>query len=90
MTIAVSTGGAAPSLAGELRDFLGEIIGPGWDYRLRQVAVWRRRWREANADHATIRRLTRQHIARYGWFKHRHALPANDGAGRGTEKGGGS
>lgn len=83
LTIAVTTEGAAPGLAAELRDFLAELIGPEWRARLVRIAALRREWHKTGADHASVRRLTAARIDRYGWLKQHHAAaPAND---RGTE-----
>jgi siroheme synthase-like protein len=79
LTVAVATGGTAPGLAAELRDFLAEMIGPEWRERLDEIATLRREWRNAGASHATVRRLTAAQIGRYGW---RNAVAAND---RGTK-----
>jgi len=83
LTVAVATGGKAPGLAAEIRDFLAAAIGPEWQDRLDEIAAQRRAWRDAGADHAEVRRLTAARIGRYGWRKQHHvAAPAND---RGTE-----
>ena len=74
LTIAVATGGTAPGVAAELRDYLAQLIGPEWRGRLERIAARRREWRAGAADHAAVRRLTAAQIGRYGWPK----LAAND------------
>lgn len=68
LTIAISTGGAAPGLAAELRRFLGELIGPEWQGRLDELAVLRQGWRHAGALPLAVRRRTREWITRRGWL----------------------
>jgi siroheme synthase (precorrin-2 oxidase/ferrochelatase) len=85
LTIAVTTDGTAPAVAAELRDFLSGAIGPEWRSRLDQIAALRREWRNAGADHATVRRLTAAQIGRYGWPK----LAANDRGAKTKEPTGG-
>lgn len=78
LTIAISTNGAAPGLAAELKQFLGGIFGAEWADRVRNVKALRQNWRHAGAAHETIRRLTAARIARYGWLKKRRIQAAND------------
>ncbi len=83
LTIAVATDGTAPGLAAEIKEFIAAVIGPEWRGRLDRIAALRRQWRDAGADHTTVRRLTAAQIDRYGWLKqYPVAVPAND---RGTE-----
>lgn len=79
LAIAISTDGAAPGLAAELKQFLGTIFGPEWRGRLDDMAALRRHWRQDGAGPGAIRRLTAAHAARYGWLDARCATAANDG-----------
>ena len=78
LTIAISTNGAAPGLAAELRQFLGEIFGSEWRSRIDELKSLRRRWHQAGAAHEAVRRLTASHIARRGWMKKSGWAAAND------------
>ncbi len=90
LTIAISTNGAAPGLAAELRQFLGGIIGPEWQGRVDELKALRQRWREAGATHDTVRRLTAARLARHGWLEKSRSAAANDHGKAITEGGGGS
>lgn len=68
LTIAVSTGGASPTLAVRLKRFLGEIFGPEWCQRLDEVAALRRHWREAGITPAMIALRTEEWVSRRGWL----------------------
>jgi precorrin-2 dehydrogenase / sirohydrochlorin ferrochelatase len=70
LTIAVSTDGAAPGLAAEIRNFLGGLLGPEWQERLEHIKTLRHHWRAVGADHVRVRRLTAARLDRYGWLKH--------------------
>jgi precorrin-2 dehydrogenase / sirohydrochlorin ferrochelatase len=79
LTIAISTEGAAPGAAAEIKRFLATTIGPEWRERIEQLRVLRQRWRLGGADHARVRRLTAAQIDRYGWLKRQSfAGAAND------------
>jgi len=79
LTIAISTNGAAPGLAGELRQFLGQIFGPEWRDRVHEMRALRQRWRKAGVSHELVRHLTGSQIARHGWLgKNKKAVAAND------------
>lgn len=91
LTIAISTEGAAPGAAAEIKRYLAASIGPEWRARIERLRTLRQRWRLAGADVATVRRLTAAQIGRYGWRKDRHPTAANDrGIRPEAEKGGGS
>lgn len=90
LTIAISTNGAAPGLAAELRQFLGGILGPEWRGRVDELKALRQRWRQAGATHATVRRLTAERLIRHGWLEKGRGAAANDPGKAITERGGGS
>jgi precorrin-2 dehydrogenase/sirohydrochlorin ferrochelatase len=78
LTIAISTNGAAPGLAGELKQFLGRILGPEWQGRVDDIRALRQRWRNAGVSHELIRRLTASRLSRYGWLRIGAVGAAND------------
>jgi len=90
LTIAISTNGAAPGLAAELRQFLGGILGPEWQGRVDELKALRQRWRRAGAGHDTVRRLTAARLIRHGWLNKGRGTAANDRGKAITERGGGS
>jgi precorrin-2 dehydrogenase / sirohydrochlorin ferrochelatase len=68
LTLAVSTGGASPALAAQLRDFLGGLFGPEWGERLDELSRQRRAWRDAGAAPETIANWTGEWVSRRGWL----------------------
>ncbi len=88
LMITISTGGAAPGLAAELKTFLGEIFGPEWRGRIDEMKALRRAWRGAGASHQAIRRQIGRHLVRAGWLEPAPAQPANDRAQSGGGRGG--
>jgi precorrin-2 dehydrogenase / sirohydrochlorin ferrochelatase len=68
LTIAVSTGGASPGLAVQVKRFLGRLFGPEWGERLDSLAALRQDWRRSGADAATLSRRTEAWIERQGWL----------------------
>ena len=68
LTLAVSTGGASPAFAAQLRDFLGELFGPEWQERLDELSRQRRRWRQAGTPPETIAHLTGEWVRGRGWL----------------------
>jgi precorrin-2 dehydrogenase / sirohydrochlorin ferrochelatase len=60
LTIAIATGGKSPGLAAWLRRRIERMFGREWAGRLEEVAAFRRDWRGAGADSATVGRLTAQ------------------------------
>lgn len=71
LTVAVSTGGASPHLAAQIRDHIGGVFGPEWAQRLDELAALRRHWRAAGACTDTVAHCTE------AWVAHRGGLPAN-------------
>jgi precorrin-2 dehydrogenase/sirohydrochlorin ferrochelatase len=68
LTLAVSTGGASPAFAVQLRDFLGELFGPEWRERLDELSRQRRAWRKAGTPPETIAHLTGEWVRGRGWL----------------------
>jgi len=68
LTVAVSTGGASPALAVQLRDFLGDVFGPEWHDRLELLSRQRRAWRDAGIASERIADLTEEWVSRHGWL----------------------
>lgn len=90
LTIAVSTEGAAPAAAVEIKRFLATVIGPEWRRQIEHLRTLREGWRRAGCDHDTVRRLTASQIGQYGWLEVQGpAYAANDRGARlqQTEKG---
>ncbi len=73
LTIAVSTNGKSPGLAGLMRETLARWIGPEWGVRVDELAALRRGWREAGAAPELVARKTRDWAALRNW------LPARPG-----------
>lgn len=69
LTVAVSTDGAAPAAAAEIKRYLATAIGPEWRERIECLRALRQAWRRDGADPAAVRRLTAAQIDRYGWLK---------------------
>jgi siroheme synthase-like protein len=68
LTVAVSTGGASPALAVQLRDFLGGLFGPEWHERLELLSRQRRAWRDAGVEPNRIADLTEEWVSHRGWL----------------------
>jgi precorrin-2 dehydrogenase/sirohydrochlorin ferrochelatase len=68
LTIAISTGGKSPALAGQVKQYLAGLFGPEWQDHLVQLASLRTRWRARGDTAATIRRLTEEWVSRSGWL----------------------
>jgi len=86
LTIAVSTNGAAPGLAAEVKQYLAGLFGPEWQGRVEDLKTLRRYWRARGTSHKTIRRLTASRIARQGWLVTRYKRAANDPGRRSTQE----
>ena len=69
LTLAISTCGAAPGLAAELKTFLGGIFGPEWQSRLDEISALRQSGRAAGADHQMVRQMIAKRLADAGWLK---------------------
>lgn len=67
LVLAISTGGAAPGFAAEVKRLLDGLFGAEWGERLDAVKTLRRRWRGAGASLATVRQRTEAEMTRKGW-----------------------
>ncbi|MGH7034957.1 MAG: precorrin-2 dehydrogenase/sirohydrochlorin ferrochelatase family protein [Stellaceae bacterium] len=77
LTFAISTCGAAPGLAAELKVFLGEIFGPEWQGRLDEIAALRQRAHAAGANNQAVRQTIAARLAA-GWLEPPPKNAAND------------
>jgi precorrin-2 dehydrogenase/sirohydrochlorin ferrochelatase len=68
LTIAVSTGGASPALAVQLRDFIAGLIGPEWRGRVEDLSRLRRAWRAAGVASSAIAQFTGEWVRGHGWL----------------------
>jgi precorrin-2 dehydrogenase/sirohydrochlorin ferrochelatase len=67
LLLSISTGGAAPGLAGALRGWLEEAFGPEWAEHLQEVAELRARLRAAGASPAEVMHALRAQLDAAGW-----------------------
>ncbi len=82
LTVAISTNGRSPGLAGLMRRVLECRIGPEWELRLDEIACLRRAWRNAGDDPATVGRRTREWATGQGWFGPVASNPASQASSR--------
>lgn len=68
LTLAISTGGRAPGLAGLLRRHLERLFGPEWGGRIEEIAEARAGWREEGADMATVKQRTDRYVEARRWL----------------------
>lgn len=68
LTVALSTGGAAPFIASSLRKALGELIGPEWALRLREAEALRRTIRARGGSAADVKAALGELAAQGRWF----------------------
>jgi precorrin-2 dehydrogenase / sirohydrochlorin ferrochelatase len=68
LTVAISTGGKSPALAGAIRRQIEASFGPEWEERLESIALLRKNWRNARHDGAMIARFTTIWFDRHGGF----------------------
>lgn len=68
LSVAISTNGKSPALAGLVRRTLESRLGPEWAARVEEIASLRRDWRQTGADGAAISRWTAEWAARHGWL----------------------
>jgi precorrin-2 dehydrogenase / sirohydrochlorin ferrochelatase len=68
LTLAISTGGRAPGLAGLLRRHLERLFGPEWGGRIEEIADARAGWRANGADMATVKQRTDRYVEDRKWL----------------------
>jgi len=68
LTLAISTGGRAPGLAGSLRRHVERLFGPEWAERIDEIASARDAWRADGADMAAVKRRTDRYLDEQGWL----------------------
>lgn len=68
LTVAVSTGGKSPRLAGRLRRAIESWLVPQWAERLEELAAQRRLWQAQGQNMTRLRQLTDDYIDRQGWL----------------------
>ncbi len=68
LLLTVSTGGAAPGLAGLIRQHLAACFGPEWAERTEEVARLRELWRRAGISPAERKRRIAALAAEQGWL----------------------
>ncbi len=68
LILTASTGGKAPGLSRNLREWLEGRFGPEWDGHLEDLTAARLAWRNEGLDPAEVSQRTRDYIAREGWL----------------------
>ena len=74
LLLTVSTGGAAPGLAGLIRRHLAACFGPEWAERTEEIARLREQWRRAGTSPAERTRRIAALAAERDWLPHSPAL----------------
>lgn len=68
LLIAVSTGGASPTLARRVRDAIGQMFGEEWADRVAELASARLTWRAEGAGMKEVMSRTDAILAEKGWL----------------------
>ena len=68
LLIAISTGGASPTLARKIRDAIGAMFGEEWAARVRDMARERRAWKAAGATFHQLIDNSEKYLKEKGWF----------------------
>lgn len=68
LLVAVSTGGASPTLARRLKALIEKLIGPEWGHRVATIGRARERWRQAGLRGDEIAERTTALIEARGWL----------------------
>ena len=69
LLLTVSTAGAVPALAAELRAWLQDAFGEEWAERLEEIAALRKRLRTEGRPPAEVIRAVRGHLNEAGWLE---------------------
>ena len=70
LLVAVSTGGASPTLAKRVRDVIAGMFGAEWGERVRVVAELRNKLKAGGAGMKEVAEKTDDYLAEKGWFTH--------------------
>lgn len=68
LTLAISTNGRAPGLAGLLRRHLETLFGPEWERRIEEVADIRAGWRASGVDMAGVKQRLNRLVEQRKWL----------------------
>ncbi len=68
LVLTASTGGNAPGLARQLREWLETRFGPEWKLHLEEVSSARAGWRASGLPPAEVSRRTRELVSEKGWL----------------------
>lgn len=68
LTLAISTNGRAPGLAGLLRRHLETLFGPEWEHRIDEVADVRAGWRANGVDMAGVKQRLSRFVEQRKWL----------------------
>lgn len=69
LVIAVSTGGASPTLARRIRDYIAEKIGKEWENRVVEIADFRKKLKEDGKTTAQVLAASDDFLQKKGWLK---------------------
>ena len=69
LTLAISTNGRAPGLAGLLRRHLEQLFGPEWEHRIDEAAEARSAWRRDGAEMGTVKQRLGRLVEQRGWLR---------------------
>ena len=68
LVLTASTGGKAPGLSRNVREWLETQFGPEWDEHLESLGEARANWRKEGLKPSEVSQRTRDYIAREGWL----------------------
>jgi precorrin-2 dehydrogenase/sirohydrochlorin ferrochelatase len=68
LMLTASTGGKAPGLSRNVREWLETRFGPEWDEHLECLSAARKDWRSQGLNPAEVSQRTRDFIAKEGWL----------------------
>ena len=69
LLIAVSTGGASPTLARKVRDKIGQLFGDEWAARTKEIADFRTGLKNAGKTMREVLSASENFLAEKGWLK---------------------
>jgi precorrin-2 dehydrogenase/sirohydrochlorin ferrochelatase len=68
LAISISTGGGSPTLSRRLRAYLGELLPPEWDARIKRITALRTDMRAKGAGMAEVAQATDRLLDEEGWL----------------------